>query len=511
MVFTPFRNFRFSFFTNSFSIHTKRLFGEKNGMYGKTVSEETKAKISKGCKNHPVSEMCKLKSSNRWSGINNPACKQEYWDRKDFEKNNRQISCYEKMIADFLDVQEVEYVFQKVFTDGSRAYVADFFIPEKNLVVECESKFKTTQYNQFEKSDKFQFYKQLGLNLLITNPNYDSIWMKHLNKCEKIVEINYIQQKQTVYDIEIQDVSGKSQVHDFYANDILTHNCCRLRLDNRELRKRGGGLFASNPMTGSIGVVTINLPKLAYETKEKTAFFDSVYNSLLIARKSLSIKRKLLERYTENGLYPYARFYLSKIKNSKRNQYWSNHFNTIGVIGMNEACLNLLNQTIATTEGKQFAIETLEFIREKLTEFQEQDDMMYNLEATPGEGTSYRLAQMDKRQYPDIKTSGITEPYYTNSTQLPVNQTTDIFDALQHQDEIQCLYTGGTVIHGFIGEQIHDPEVCKELVKKIANTFKLPYFTVTPTFSICPVHGYIAGEHHNCPVITKMRQQEVVS
>lgn len=286
------------------------------------------------------------------------------------------------------------------------------------------------------------------------------------------------------------------------ADGMITHNC-RLRLDNRELRKRGGGLFASNPMTGSIGVVTINLPRLAYESKEKQVFFDSVYNSLLIARKSLSIKRKLLERYTENGLYPYVKFYLSKIKNSKRNQYWSNHFNTIGVIGMNEACLNLIDETIATENGKQLAIETLEFIRQKLTEFQEQDDMMYNLEATPGEGTSYRLAQMDKRQYPNIKTSGITEPYYTNSTQLPVNQTVDIFDALQHQDNIQCLYTGGTVLHGFIGEQIHDPEVCKELVKKVSQTFKIPYFTITPTFSICPTHGYIAGEHHSCPVYTK--------
>jgi ribonucleoside-triphosphate reductase len=290
----------------------------------------------------------------------------------------------------------------------------------------------------------------------------------------------------------------------------VTHNC-RLRLDNRELRKRGGGLFASNPMTGSIGVVTINLPKHAYESKEKSVFFESVYNSLLVARKSLSIKRKVLEKYTENGLYPYARFYLSKIKNSKRNQYWSNHFNTIGVIGMNEACLNLINQTIATPEGTQLAIETLEFIREKLTEFQEQDDMMYNLEATPGEGTSYRLAQMDKRQYPNIKTSGITEPYYTNSTALPVNQTTDLFDALAHQDQILPLYTGGSVHHGFIGEQIHDPNVCKELVKKIANMFKIPYFTITPTFSICPTHGYIAGEHHNCPVITKLRQQEEVT
>jgi ribonucleoside-triphosphate reductase (formate) len=278
--------------------------------------------------------------------------------------------------------------------------------------------------------------------------------------------------------------------------------CCRLRLDNRELRKRGGGLFASNPMTGSIGVVTINIPRLAYEAKgNKDAYYEQLDELLQIARKSLLTKRKMLERFTDDGLYPYSKHYLAKIKEAK-NTYWSNHFNTIGIIGVNEACQNMFGKeiTISTEEGKKFAVETLNFIREKLVKYQEEDGSLYNLEATPGEGTSYRFAKHDKETYPDIITSGTTEPYYTNSTHLPVDQTTDIFEALDHQDALQTLYTGGTVLHGFIGEHIDDIAQCKKMVKTIAENFHLPYFTITPTFTVCPVHGYIKGEHHSCPV-----------
>jgi ribonucleoside-triphosphate reductase len=276
--------------------------------------------------------------------------------------------------------------------------------------------------------------------------------------------------------------------------------CCRLRLDNRELRKRGGGLFASNPMTGSIGVVTINLPRLAYESKgNRDVYFAKCQELLELARESLLIKRKVLERFTDAGLYPYSRHYLDKIK-AARGQYWGNHFNTIGVSGMNEACLNMFNQDITSEQGANFAKETLNFIRDRLITFQEEDNTLYNLEATPAEGTSYRFAKMDKEQYPDIITAGTTAPYYTNSTQLPVSYTSDIFEALEHQDQLQTLYTGGTVLHGFIGEKIDDPLVCRNLVRKIAENFKLPYFTLTPTFSVCPVHGYIKGEHHTCPV-----------
>lgn len=287
--------------------------------------------------------------------------------------------------------------------------------------------------------------------------------------------------------------------------------CCRLRLDNRELRKRGGGLFASNPMTGSIGVVTLNLPRLAYESKgDKAVYFEKCNELLELARESLLIKRKILERFTDAGLYPYSRHYLDKIKKSK-GYYWGNHFNTIGVLGMNESCLNMFGQNITTEQGLAFAKETLQFIRSKLIVFQEEDNTLYNLEATPAEGTSYRFAKMDKEQYPDIISAGTHVPYYTNSTQLPVSYTSDIFEALEHQDQLQTLYTGGTVLHGFIGEKIDDPKVCRNLVKKIAENFHLPYFTLTPTFSICPIHGYIKGEHHICPVLDPSADNESAS
>lgn len=277
--------------------------------------------------------------------------------------------------------------------------------------------------------------------------------------------------------------------------------CCRLRLDNRELRKRGGGLFASNPMTGSIGVVTVNLPRLAYENKaNKTAYIEKLERLLQIARSSLLTKRKILERFTEQGLYPYSKHYLAKIKQA-RGQFWGNHFNTIGIIGMNEACLNMFGKNIASEEGVQFAKETLNYIRDRLVKFQEEDGILYNLEATPAEGTTYRFARMDRAKYHNIVTSGNSEPYYTNSTHLPVDYTSDIFEALDHQDGLQTLYTGGTVLHGFIGEKIDSIETCKKLVRKIAENYHLPYFTITPTFSICPVHGYIRGEHHQCPVV----------
>ncbi|MBT4551373.1 ribonucleoside triphosphate reductase [bacterium] len=287
--------------------------------------------------------------------------------------------------------------------------------------------------------------------------------------------------------------------------------CCRLRLDNRELRKRGGGLFASNPMTGSIGVVTINLPRLAYEAKgNKEAYFKRLDYLLTVAKSSLEIKRKVLERFTDSGLYPYAKHYLEEIK-ERFGTYWANHFNTIGILGMNEAALNMYKVDIVSEKGKDFAVETLTFIRNKLAVFQEESGMLYNLEATPGEGTTYRFARVDKAKYPDIITAGGKEPYYTNSSHLPVDFTNDIFEALQHQDKLQTLYTGGTVLHGFLGEKIEDINICKKLVKKITDNFHLPYFTLSPTFSICPDHGYIKGEHHTCPVCINEKSEVVVA
>lgn len=275
--------------------------------------------------------------------------------------------------------------------------------------------------------------------------------------------------------------------------------CCRLRLDNRELRKRGGGLFGANPLTGSIGVVTINLPRLGYLSENEDEFFVRLGKIMDVARTSLEIKRKILEQLTEQGLYPYSRHYLSAIRQA-HGSYWANHFATIGLNGMNEACLNLLEVSIAEPEGKAFAVRTLNYMREQLSAYQSETGHLYNLEATPAEGATYRLAKMDKTLYPDMITAGTEHvPYYTNSTHLPVDFTGDIFEALDHQDDLQVLYTGGTVLHGFIGEQIDDWRQARLLVRRIAENYRLPYYTVTPTFSICPVHGYISGRHTYCP------------
>jgi len=274
--------------------------------------------------------------------------------------------------------------------------------------------------------------------------------------------------------------------------------CCRLRLDNRELYKRGGGLFGASPLTGSIGVVTINMPRIGYLSKTKEEFFSRLSYLMDIAKESLEIKRKTLEAFTEKGLYPYAKFYLDGVK-KMRGSYWGNHFSTIGLIGMNESLLNFTNKNIATNEGRKFAIEVLNFMRDRLVKYQESTGNLYNLEASPGEGTSYRLARIDKKNYPDIITAGNGEPYYTNSTQLPVDYTDDLFEAIKLQDDLQTKYTGGTVLHGFIGERISNPESVKSLIKKVFSKFRLPYFTITPTFSICPTHGYLSGEHFTCP------------
>jgi len=275
--------------------------------------------------------------------------------------------------------------------------------------------------------------------------------------------------------------------------------CCRLRLDNRELRKRGGGLFGANPLTGSIGVVTINMARIGYLAGNETEFMDRLSRLMDAARTSLEIKRKILEQLTARGLYPYSRHYLSSIKESQ-GTYWANHFSTIGLNGMNEACLNFLDASIADPAGKEFSVRVLRLMRERLSQYQQETGHLYNLEATPGEGATYRLARIDARMYPDIRTAGTKDvPYYTNSTHLPVGYTDDIFEALDHQDDLQVLYTGGTVLHGFIGEQIDDWRQARLLVKRIAETYRLPYYTLTPTFSVCPVHGYIAGRHDYCP------------
>ncbi len=277
--------------------------------------------------------------------------------------------------------------------------------------------------------------------------------------------------------------------------------CCRLRLDLRSLEKRGGGLFGANPLTGSIGVVTINTVALAYQASDRREFFNRLDRQLEIAKTSLETKRKVLEHFTENGLYPYTKFYLRHIK-EKAGRYWSNHFSTIGVIGVNEACQNLLACDIASKEGKRFAEEILLHMRARLQQFQQETGNLYNLEATPGEGTAYRLARLDQKRFPNIRVANKEEsgtPFYTNSTQMPVNYTDDVFELLDQQDTLQALYTGGTVVHVFLGEAAPDPDAVKNFVRTVCSNYKLPYFTITPTFSICPEHGYLQGEKPLCP------------
>ncbi|MFA4995697.1 MAG: ribonucleoside triphosphate reductase [Patescibacteria group bacterium] len=280
--------------------------------------------------------------------------------------------------------------------------------------------------------------------------------------------------------------------------------CCRLRLDNRELRKRGGGLFGANPLTGSIGVVTINLPRLGYRSRDRREFFYNLGYLMDLAKESLEMKRKVLENMTDAGLYPYTKFYLRNIKKRDK-QYWSNHFSTIGLLGMNEAVLNLLGRDITTAEGQQFAREVLDFMRERMAGYQTETGNNYNLEATPAEGTSFRLAKLDKELYPDIMVANEdnyqetkTAPYYTNSSHLPVDYTDDVFEVLDLQDNLQVKYTGGTVVHLFIGEEINDVESIKSLIRTICEKYHLPYFTITPTFSVCPNHGYMAGRVDTC-------------
>jgi len=277
--------------------------------------------------------------------------------------------------------------------------------------------------------------------------------------------------------------------------------CCRLRLDTKELRSKGGGLFGTSPLTGSIGVITINLPRIAYLSNTEEEFFSMLSHVMDKCRDGLEAKRKTLEKYTAMGLYPYSRIYLEPVYNAT-GQYWSNHFSTIGIVGMNEALMNLFGSDVnmGTEEGIAFAVKVLNFMRNKLVQFQEETEHMYNLEATPAESTSYSLALKDKELFPDIITSGTEDtPYYTNSTQLPVNYTDDPIELAQLQEPVQVLYTGGTVVHFFLGERISG-EAAKNFVKLIFNNFRLPYITLTPTFSICPKHGYIAGEHEFCPL-----------
>ncbi|NLN93253.1 MAG: ribonucleoside triphosphate reductase [Candidatus Hydrogenedens sp.] len=290
---------------------------------------------------------------------------------------------------------------------------------------------------------------------------------------------------------------------DMSADDARSM-CCRLRLDLRTLEKRGGGLFGANPLTGSVGVVTINMPRLGYLATSEEDFFSRLDRLMDLAKESLETKRKILEAFTAKSLYPYTKFYLRDVY-KRFDSFWHNHFSTVGLVGMNEACLNLIQKDIGTEEGAAFACRVLDHMRDRLSEYQEETGSLYNLEATPAEGTAYRLARLDRQQNSGIlfanhqEVAEGAEPFYTNSTQLPVNYTDDIFQVFDLQDALQTRYTGGTVLHVFLGEAAADPQAVKAFVKKVCENYSLPYFTVSPSFSICPTHGYLTGEHPTCP------------
>ena len=274
--------------------------------------------------------------------------------------------------------------------------------------------------------------------------------------------------------------------------------CCRLRIETKELRKRGGGLFGSNPLTGSIGVVTINLPRIGYQSKTVKEFKARLWRLVQVARTSLEVKRKVIEQQSEAGLYPYSTRYLRYAK-ERTGEYWHNHFSTIGVIGMNEALLNFMGKDLTAPEGQEFALDVMHYLRRLLKDIQAETKHVYNLEATPAEGAAHRLALEDKAKLHDIIAAGNGTPYYTNSTQLPVGYTDDLFEVLVLQDELQVLYTGGTVLHTYLGESIDDIESCKRFIQKVFGRFKLPYLSITPTFSVCNTHGYLRGEQFKCP------------
>lgn len=272
--------------------------------------------------------------------------------------------------------------------------------------------------------------------------------------------------------------------------------CCRLQMDIRELRNKTGGLFGAGEQTGSIGVVTINMPRLGFISKDKNEFFSRLGRLMRLAMESLEIKRKVVQRHLDGDLLPYTKTYLGTLKN---------HFSTIGLVGLNEACLNFLGCSICDKEGSDFAVEVLDFMRGRIADFQAETGHIYNLEATPAEGTSFRLARIDRKKFPTIICAGDANPYYTNSSQLPVGYTDDLFEALDLQEPLQCKYTGGTVFHAFLGERIEDSEQVADLVKRVCYRSKIPYFTLTPSFSVCPVHGYIPGAHGECPLETETK------
>ena len=380
----------------------------------------------------------------------------------------------------------------------------DWTVPEdlKDDRVIIGGKLQPTRYSEYQK--EMDMINKAFLNVMIAGDQKGRIFTFPIPTYNITKEFDWDSENSELL-FQMTAKYGTPYFQNFVNSDLkptdVRSMCCRLQMDLRQLRSKTGGMFGSGESTGSIGVVTMNLPRIGYVSKTEDEFFTQLKSLMDKAFESLELKRKIVNEFMDLGLYPYTKRYLGTLKN---------HFSTIGLNGMNEALMNFFDKdtTITTEKGRTFALKILDFMRVQLTRYQEESGNIYNLEATPAEGTAYRFARIDKKKYADIIQQGAKDPYYTNSSQLPVGHTDDIFDALDLQAELQAKYTGGTVFHGFIGEQIKDIQVCKKLVKKIAHTYRIPYFTITPTFSICPVHGYINGEHHICPVCTEEIEQE---
>lgn len=368
----------------------------------------------------------------------------------------------------------------------------DWTVPEdmKDLPVIIGGEDTGTTYNEYQK--EMDMVNKAFIEVMIAGDAKGRVFTFPIPTYNITRDFNWDSENSNLL-FEMTAKYGLPYFQNFVNSDLKPSDvrsmCCRLQLNMKELKKKTGGLFGSGESTGSIGVVTINLPRIGYLSKTEEQVFEKLERIMYLAKEALEIKRKVVERNIENGLLPYTKRYLGNL---------NHHFSTIGLIGMNEMCTNFMGKDISTKEGKEFALKVLRFMREKLQEYQAETGNIYNLEATPGEGTSFRLAKIDKKKYPDIKTAGHNLPYYTNSSALPVGFTDDLFEALDHQEELQLMYTGGTVVHGFLGEMVSDADACKLLLKGVINNYRIPYFTITPTFSICKNHGYIRGEKIKC-------------
>ena len=403
--------------------------------------------------------------------------------------------------------------FQTPFTNITMDLVVPSYYKEQGVII--GGKIMEKKYGEFQK--EIDMFNKAFLELMLEGDAKGRVFTFPIPTYNITKDFNWDNPEYKPL-WEITAKYGIPYFANFINSDMSPEDtrsmCCRLRIDNRELNRRGGGLFGSSPLTGSIGVVTINMPRLGYISATEEEFFKNLSARMEAAKTSLEIKRKVIERFTNANLYPYMTFYLRSVK-QRFGEYWKNHFSTIGLLGLNEACVNLLGEDIGTEKGRAFAVKVMDFMRARLIEYQKETGNNYNLEATPAEGTSYRIARLDKEKYPDIIVANEQyfkaghQPFYTNSSQLPVNYTDDIFEILDLQDETQAKYTGGTVLHIFMGEKIKDTEALKKFIRKICQGYKLPYFSITPTFSVCPKCGYLEGEHFECPKCKDQKIQDI--